>query len=111
MKQLFFLILTAAVLMKVGWVPNPFAPEGEKVEGYGGETILYATSWCGYCKKTRELLREHNIPYTEYDIEKSVKGERDYQALEGRGVPLMVINGEVVRGYDPRRILKLAKNL
>lgn len=109
MKKIFFILLCAAVLIKAGFVPNPFAPEAEVVDGYENKTTLYATSWCGYCKKTRELLREHNIPYTEYDIEKSAKGEREYQALEGRGVPLMVINGEVVRGYDPRKILALAK--
>ena len=111
MKQLFFIILSIAVLMKVGWVPNPFAPEAEVATGFEGDVVLYATSWCGYCKKTRELLSEHGIAYTEYDIEKSVKGERDYKALEGRGVPLMVIDGEVVRGYDPKKILKLAKGI
>ena len=108
MKKIFFIFLCAAVLLKSGFIPNPFAPGTEVVKGYSDETILYATSWCGYCKKTRELLREHNIPYTEYDIEKSAKGEREYRALDGNGVPLMVINGEVVRGYNPRKILALA---
>jgi len=31
---------------------------------------VYGASWCGYCQKTKNYLRQHGIPFTEYDIEK-----------------------------------------
>lgn len=70
-----------------------------------GEVILYATSWCGYCAKTREFLGERGIPYTELDIEKSTEARRAYDTLGGRGVPVLKVNGTVIHGYNPQGIL------
>lgn len=66
---------------------------------------MYGTSWCGYCAKARKLLKKHDITYFEYDIEKSEEGHRQFKALGGRGIPLFQINGEVVKGYAPDKIL------
>lgn len=69
------------------------------------EVILYATSWCGYCAKTRAFLGERGIAYTEMDIEKSADARRAYDALGGRGVPVLKVNDTVIHGYDPQGIL------
>ena len=66
--------------------------------------VLYATSWCGYCAKTRRFLAEEGIAYTELDIEKSAEGRRAYDALGGQGVPLLTVSDTLVRGYDPEGI-------
>jgi hypothetical protein len=41
----------------------------------------------------------------EYDIEKSERSYKEYKRLGGIGVPLLKINGKVVRGYQPQLIL------
>lgn len=66
---------------------------------------LYATQWCGYCKKARKLLEKNNIEYQEYDIETSDQGASQYKALNGQGIPILVINSEVIRGYKPEAIV------
>ncbi len=53
-------------------------------------------------------MDENNIEYHEYDIEKSNKGKLQYDSLGGRGVPVLLINGEIVKGYNPQKILKLS---
>jgi glutaredoxin len=68
------------------------------------KVVLFATSWCGYCAKTRELLRRNNIPYLEYDIEKSATGFAHFQRLSGTGVPLLLIGTRVIHGFDERAI-------
>ncbi|MNR19311.1 putative glutaredoxin [compost metagenome] len=78
--------------------------ESTRVAGQG-DIILYATSWCGYCAKTREFLDERGIAFTEHDIEKSAEARHAYQALGGRGVPVLKVNDTVIHGYDPRGIL------
>lgn len=78
------------------------APE---YDAAGGGVVLYATQWCGYCKKTRELFVQHNIAYIEVDIERSAQGNREYKKLGGRGVPLVNVNGTIIHGYSPQRIL------
>lgn len=71
----------------------------------GGGVVLYATQWCGYCQKTRELFATHNIQYVEYDIERSKQAHREYRKLGGRGVPVVNVNGTIIHGYSPERIL------
>jgi glutaredoxin len=76
---------------------------GDRIDG--NEVILYATEWCGYCRKTRELFKENNISFVEYDIEKSERSLKEYKRLGGTGVPLIKINGKVIRGYNQKVIL------
>src|SRR5580692_6083999 len=62
--------------------------------------IVYGTSWCGYCKKTREYLHSLNVEYTFYDIENSDVGKRKYEALGVRGVPIIIIGSQRIEGFD-----------
>ncbi|TBT23890.1 glutaredoxin family protein [Vibrio parahaemolyticus] len=71
--------------------------------------ILYSTEWCGYCDKARNFFIRHNINYIEYDIEKSDWGRKQYDALNGKGIPLILINGSLVQGYREQRIVTLLK--
>ncbi|NQD81456.1 glutaredoxin family protein, partial [Pseudomonas sp. CrR14] len=41
----------------------------------------------------------------ERDIETSTDARRAYDALGGRGVPVLKVNGKVIHGYDPQGIL------
>jgi mycoredoxin len=110
MKKIIYIAIGLVLAVKLGLLGNHhFSDETEVAGAYENEVVLYATAWCGYCKKTRALLKKHGIAYTEYDIEKSAQGREEYDQLNGKGVPLLVINGKVVRGYDPNQILRLAK--
>lgn len=66
----------------------------------GVQVALYATEWCGYCAKTRELLADRQVPYQEFDIEKSEEAARRFHQLNGRGVPVLVVGDEVIHGFD-----------
>jgi glutaredoxin len=46
-----------------------------------------------------------NISFVEYDIEKSERSLKEYKRLGGTGVPLIKINGKVIRGYNQKVIL------
>ncbi len=69
-----------------------------------GQVVLYATDWCPYCEKTRALLNAKGIPFKEMNIETSDEARSQYQRLAGEGVPVLLVAGEVVRGYHPQRI-------
>lgn len=78
------------------WI-NPPAPPALPP---GTEVVLYATEWCGYCAKTREILVERGVPYREYDVEKSAEGKVQFEQLKGRGVPVLVVGDEVIHGFN-----------
>lgn len=109
MKKILFFVIAFIAAIQFGIIDNPFSnkPKPPTLEPFKGEVVLYATSWCGYCKLTRELFKDNNIPYKEYDIENSAKGQQKYNKLNVRGVPIIVIGEEVVQGYDPDTILAL----
>lgn len=93
------LIITAFVWGGAKLTLTP--PKPELTELHKDKVVLYATEWCGYCAKTRAFLKEKNIDYVEYDIEKSAEGKAQYQSLNGRGVPLVIVKGKLIRGYNP----------
>lgn len=107
-NKLFFLVILSGFL---NWYLTDTETEiintvhvQETVDGHSG-VILYATQWCGYCKKAREFMASNNIEYQEYDIEKTERGASGYKALNGNGIPLLVVNNKVVRGYKPNEIM------
>lgn len=69
------------------------------------EVVLYTTSWCPYCKKARAYLKEKGIAFVDYDVEKDSAAARRKAELDsksgGTGVPLALINGQMVRGFAP----------
>lgn len=66
--------------------------------------VMYATSWCGYCKKAREYLAGRNIELVEYDIEQDAAARQDYDTLLGHGTPLIYRGFERVPGFNIRQL-------
>lgn len=104
MKKILLILAVLATWQHWDRIEPRLFGSNERVAGQD-EVILYATSWCGYCAKTREFLGERGIAYTELDIEKSPEARRAYDALGGRGVPVLKVNGTVIHGYNPQGIL------
>ncbi|MGB4811193.1 MAG: glutaredoxin family protein [Methylophilaceae bacterium] len=108
MKKIFIAALAGLVLYTAFYKPKqPLVIIAAKHH----QVILYATSWCAYCKKTRTLLKENQVKYTEFDIEKSAAGLKQYEQLNGKGVPVIDVRGLVVHGYDKNEILEALKGM
>jgi len=75
--------------------------------------ILYATSWCGYCRKARVLLKDLKVDFLEKNIERDRAAAREMAEKAGgrSGVPVLDIGGYIVRGYSDRNIRRLVKDL
>ena len=108
MKKVFIVLVVGVLLYSGLHKPQsniiPIVPKHNNV-------VLYATSWCGYCKKTRALLTEQHVQYTEYDVEKSESARRQYEQLNIRGVPVLDVRGLIVGGYDEDEILDARKGM
>lgn len=65
--------------------------------------IMYATSWCGYCRKARTYFKQNNIAYIEYDIEKDKAAFQRYKKLGGRGVPVITVADKTIFGFSPAK--------
>jgi glutaredoxin len=102
MKKVFFALVGALIFYQLYQTTPPIIQTVKH-----NDVILYATSWCGYCKKTREFLAENNIQYTEYDVEASEQGRRKFAVLNAKGVPVLDIQGTIIDGYDVSKTKKV----
>jgi len=62
-------------------------------------TMLSAT-WCRYCTQARNWLVEHEVPYCEYDIERSATGSARYAAAELKVIPQIFIADRLLVGFN-----------
>jgi glutaredoxin len=65
--------------------------------------IMYMTSWCPYCVKARTFLHSLDVNLIEYNIErdKSKREKMLSKSSGSTGVPLIDVEGIIIRGYNP----------
>ena len=73
------------------------------------DVVLYSTAWCGYCRKAREFFAANGIRYVEYDIEKNPAAFSEHRRPGGRGVPLITVGDDVVKGYNEPALRQLLR--
>lgn len=105
MKKFMLIILVLLVIQKKDEIRRFLDPPPDNAGMQGAPIVMYSAEWCGYCDKARDLMDENDIAYYEYDIDKSDDARREYESYGGRVVPLMLIDGEVIKGYHPDKIL------
>ena len=67
---------------------------------------IYTTNWWGPCKATKELLNDKGLSYEEINIEEVGISRDDLMKLTGGyTVPQIIINDEVIGGFDKLLIL------
>ena len=74
------------------------------------KVVMYSTTWCGVCVKAKNYFKENNIAFSEYDVEKSSKGKRDYKKLDGRGVPIILVGDNRLNGFSASRFEQIYNN-
>ncbi|KFE56688.1 glutaredoxin family protein [Pseudomonas syringae] len=111
LKKFVLIMLVVVVYQNWGKIEHFFNPSDAVPTHTQAQArvVMYATEWCGYCKQTRRFLDSKGIPYKEYDIEKSTEGRKAYEALGGRGIPLIDVNGTIIRGFSEEAILAALK--
>ena len=68
------------------------------------EVIMLGTWWCQYCYQARRYFTENNISYCEYDIERSAEGEKLFDDVNGKAIPVLLIDKYVISGFDEARL-------
>ena len=111
LKKVLFVLVVVVIFQNWGKIERVLNPSGVVAEQTraNARVVLYATEWCGYCKATRRFLDEKGIPYTEFDIDKDPVARKANEALGGRGIPILDVNGTLIRDFKPEAILDALK--
>ena len=112
LKKVLFVLIVVVVFQNWGKIQRVLNPSGVVSEQTRADArvVLYATEWCGYCKATRRFLDQKGIPFKEFDIEKDPAARQAYEALGGRGIPILDVNGTPLRDFNPDAILAALNN-
>lgn len=80
-------------------------PTATTADTINPDVDIYITSWCPYCKKAMAYLDSQGISYNKYDIEYDAEAAVKKKALapNNPGVPLTVINGQVISGFSENK--------
>lgn len=69
---------------------------------------IYSTPSCVYCRMTKEFLKEHNIPYADFNVAEDALRRTEMIERSGQmGVPVIDIDGQIIVGFDKPRIMGL----
>ncbi len=68
--------------------------------------IMYMTRWCPHCRSAREHIKSLGAGLIEYDIDKEKEKEKEMLQKSGgaKGVPLIDVEGIIIRGFNPAAI-------
>lgn len=77
------------------------------------DVFLYALSTCPWCRKAKQWFTDNEVPFDFVDVdlmggeEQDAAAQKAYELSGARRFPVVVINGEVVAGYNPDRYREL----
>ena len=72
------------------------------------DVIVYTSPTCPYCKMVKEFLSQRGISFEERDVSRDSSYGQELVSTTGQmGVPVTIINGQIVVGFDRGRLEQL----
>lgn len=91
---------TSIVEVKVNTYESPNIESIKDYSGTNNKVVMYSAVWCGVCKKAKQYFDSNNVNYSEYDIDTSSKGKRDFKRMGGKGVPIILVGEKRLNGFS-----------
>lgn len=71
------------------------------------EVIVYTSNTCPHCITAKEYLTEKGIVFTEKNIQTDPSARKELMEKGIMAVPVVVIDGETIVGFDKNRVDEL----
>ena len=69
---------------------------------------IYTTPTCGFCHQTKAYLKQRGVPFVEFDVSRDPQKAAEMVQVSGQqGVPVILIDGQVVLGFNEPMITQL----
>jgi len=91
---------TSIVKVRINTYESPNIEALQEILNPKDKVVMYSAEWCGVCKKAKKYFRANNIPFKDYDIDKSSKGKKDYKKLGAKGVPVILVGKKRLNGFS-----------
>jgi len=71
------------------------------------KVIVYTGEFCPYCTLVKNFLKEHNIEFTERDVQNDQSAYKELIEKTGQnGIPVLDIEGKIIIGFNETEIKK-----
>jgi glutaredoxin-like YruB-family protein len=68
---------------------------------------VYSTPTCPYCKGAKQFLKDNNINFEDIDVSSNQAAAQEMIQKSGQmGVPVLDIDGQIIKGFDREAISK-----
>jgi NADH-dependent peroxiredoxin subunit F len=72
------------------------------------KVTVYSTKNCPYCRMAKAFLDKHGVPYESIDVGENADAAKQMIDLSGqRGVPVILVDDEVIIGFDSQKLNEL----
>jgi len=69
------------------------------------KVVVYSTPTCPYCKRVKDYLTQKKIAFADVDVSTDrEKAKEMIQKSKQMGVPVVIIDGEVVVGFNQAKL-------
>jgi glutaredoxin len=69
--------------------------------------VLYSSANCPHCKRAKAFLWREGIAFREMDVGSNARARKELERIGARGVPVLMIGGERLDGFDEKRFWRL----
>ncbi len=74
------------------------------------KVIVYSTSWCPWCTRVKDFLKQNKIAFKDINVESDPKAAQEMAGKSGQmGVPVIGIDGTIIVGFNEPEIRKALK--
>ena len=71
---------------------------------------VYSTSTCPFCDQAKDFLKKLKVSFEDINVNEDRKAAMEMIKKSGQsGVPVLDIDGEMIVGFDPKKIKKALK--
>jgi len=72
------------------------------------KVTIYSTPTCHFCAMAKDYFKVNNVPFEEFDVAGNMEKRKEMMEKSGQlGVPVIIIDGSVVVGFDRPRLAEL----
>jgi glutaredoxin 3 len=71
--------------------------------------VVYTADWCPWCHKVMDFLKQNKVEFTAKNVDDE-KNARECMEKSGQGgIPVTIIDGQAVVGFDEKKLRELLK--
>ncbi len=72
------------------------------------KTVMYSTPTCTYCNAAKDFFTQHNVAFEVFDVASDTAKRAEMIEKSGQmGVPVIIVDDEIVVGFDKARLSEL----